>query len=219
MSKGARKSRRSRSVMLGPWPQRTSQRWPPKKTVLIVCEGQETEPNYFRGLKKNARVSSAYRVVVKKGIGFSATAAVKKAIELKKQGDYDLTYCVVDVEGPHRRQADLRKTLALARSNNIRAILSNPSFEVWFLAHFERTCRSFKDANAVIVVLNSHWQKHWHQEYRKSDEQIYRRLADRTTTAITNAKAVREKDHGNRPVKDCNSSTEVDKLVRLLRQG
>jgi hypothetical protein len=183
---------------------------------LIVGEGLKTEPNYFRGLREEEVVTRSFRVVVKGSGGFAAKDAVKKAIVEKSREDYDFVYCVVDVEEPNRRQIDLDEALRLAAKNKITVILSNPSFEVWFLAHFERTCKPFMTVDQVIEALNKHWQEHLHQDYRKNDEKVYARLADRTTTALAHAKAVREQDHGNRPVKDCNSATEVDRLVAFL---
>lgn len=216
MSPGARKSRRSRSRTGGFRRRRPSAGLEPKKTVLIVGEGRETEPNYFRGLRKEEAVTRGFQVVVKGSGGFSAKDAVEKALELKKKEDYDFVYCVVDVEEPHRRDTDLREALALASRNRIRVILSNPSFEVWLLAHFGRTSRSFPDADGVIEALNQHWQQRWHQNYQKNDEKVYERLADLTTVAIANAKAVREHDHSNPSVRASNSSTEVDLLVAYL---
>ena len=42
----------------------------PRATVLIVCEGESTEPNYFRELKRRARLANV-NVVVKHGHGGS----------------------------------------------------------------------------------------------------------------------------------------------------
>jgi dienelactone hydrolase len=136
--------------------------------------------------------------------------AVKKAASLKHQGEYDAVYCVADVEGPAQR-GEVDKALTLARRNGITLILSNPCFEVWVLAHFGRTSRSFADAGAVVAAVRQHTP-----DYRKNDEAIYKRLKDYTTAAIANARAVRQTDHDDRPVQDCNSCTEVGKLVSYL---
>lgn len=219
MAKGARKSRRSRSVgaerslrLTRPPGKRE-----PKKTVLIMGEGRKTEPYYFHGLKKDARVSSVFHVVVKGCDGASPMAAVEKAVKERELADYDYSYCVLDVECPPR--PDLSQALALAGKKKITAILSNPCFEVWFLAHFKRTCQPFNSADAAIKELNKHWQKQSKSKYDKSDRNVYEHLSDRTGQALENARAVREKDHKNGPVENCNSSTEVDKLVGHLLQA
>jgi hypothetical protein len=194
---------------------RVSLKLMPKKAILVVGEGRETEPNYFRGLYGEQAVRDRFHVVIKKGIGFCASAAVNLAVREKGKGDYDQVYCVVDVEGIAHRD-DLRSAITLARKHKINLILSNPCFEVWLLAHFERTCRSFADAAAAVQVLSAHSQRKCGKAYSKSDEQIYHLLKGFTEQALVNARTVREKDHNSGPVADCNSSTEVDKLVSLL---
>jgi hypothetical protein len=186
-----------------------------KRAILIVGEGRETEPNYFRGLYGEQAVRDRFHVVIKKGIGFRASAVVELAIMQKTKGDYDQVYCVVDVEDVARRD-DLSKAVTLARKHNITLMLSNPCFEVWLLSHFERTSRSFVDAAAAVEAVSRHWQAGFRIAYSKGDEQIYQRLKNLTDHAIGNARNVREVDHGNRPVVDCNSSTDVYKLVCLL---
>jgi len=187
----------------------------PKKAILVVGEGRETEPNYFRGLYGEQAVRDRFHVVIKRGIGFRASAVVELAIGQKAKGDYDQIYCVIDVEDVARRD-DLSKAGTLARKHNITLILSNPCFEVWLLSHFERTSRSFVDAAAAAEAVSRHWQTRFGNAYSKGDEKIYRRLKNLTDHAIGNARNVREVDHGNRPVVDCNSSTDVYKLVCLL---
>jgi len=221
MTKGARKTRRIRGVRGKCFPRRVSRAFPIKTTILIIGEGQETEPNYFDGLKREDKVVAKFTVTVKRGHGFSPEKVVKEAIEHKARAErraetYDEVWCVIDAEGPEKRES-LGQAAALAKENSIRLCLSNPSFEVWFLAHFEKTGKAFNDGDAVIVRLNKHWRKHHTQDYQKSDDRIYRRLCGRTQTAIANAQWVRE-DHFRHvaDTADCNSSTEVYRLVGYL---
>ncbi|MCX5772018.1 MAG: RloB family protein [Candidatus Hydrogenedentes bacterium] len=186
-----------------------------KRAILIVGEGRETEPNYFRGLYGEEAVRDRFHAVIKRGIGFCASAAVNLAIGEKAKSDYDQVYCVVDVEDVARRD-DLSKAVTLARKHSITLILSNPCFEVWLLSHFERTSRSFVDAAAAAEAVSRHWQAKFGNPYSKGDKQIYQRLKNLTDHAIGNARNVREVDHGNGLIVDCNSSTDVYKLVCLL---
>lgn len=221
MPKGARKTggrrRREHRAEL----KRESRGRPEKTTVLIVGEGQETEPNYFRGLRDEPDVRSKFAVTVKKGHGFSPEAVVEEALKHKgraeeRRQEYDEVWCVLDVEGPEKRDS-LNKAAALAEENDINLCLSNPCFEIWLLSHFARRGRSYRDCAAVIVELSKHWQDHCNCEYRKNDEQIYVRICDLTSTAIANAQWVRETHHtGTASVADANSSTEVYLLVKRL---
>lgn len=194
-----------------------------RKTVLIVGEGRETEPNYFHGLKREDRVREAYAVTVKRGKGGSRVQIVRDVIDrMNEPGkDYDETWCVMDVERLDSEEA--RKgfvdAVELAKDNDIHLCLSNPAFEVWLRAHFIRSSRHFNDADAVIVDLNKRWCKRFNgAEYSKSDEGIHEKLAPLTEEAIGNARDVREKDHaGKGGTENCNSSTEVYRLVETLR--
>jgi len=208
--------RLSRSML-----RRVSAKRPLKRTVLIVGEGRETEPNYFYGLKLEDAVAARSAVTVKRGPGFSPEQVVQKAIQLrdtaKRHGKvFDEVWCVLDVEGIEKRES-LNNARDLAREAGITLCLSNPCFEVWFLAHFVKKARAYNDCDDVVSHLNKHWQKHFRQDYEKSDEAVYRRLRDWTEEAVENARWVREIHHQGIPdTAKCNSSTEVYRLVAHL---
>jgi len=194
---------------------------PVKRTVLIVGEGQETEPNYFRELKCESVVSERFAVTVKKGHGRSPEAVAEEAIKYKhraesREEDYDEVWCVLDVERLGSRQS-LEKAVTMAGQNSIELCLSNPCFEVWLLAHFVRESRSHSGCASVEQRLNLHWRQLCRQVYRKGDERVYARICHLTGTAIGNAKLVRETDHRDvANTADANSSTEVYRLVSYL---
>ncbi|MCI0460155.1 MAG: RloB family protein [Gemmataceae bacterium] len=202
-------------------PRRPSAHRSEKTRILIVCEGRETEPNYFRGLRDEEAVQQHFSIVVLKGKGGSCLAVVQQAIAEQEKAaarrkEFDEVWCVFDVEQARQREQVI-KARALAGQHEIRPILSNPSFEVWLLAHFVRTKKSFPDGNAVIAELNKHWPGAFGQDYEKNDEQLYARLANRTATAIDNARKVREQDWGSAlDLVDCNSATDIYLLVERL---
>jgi len=221
MSRGARRTGGSRRRLSRASPVRSPMLRPVKTTILIVGEGQQTEPNYFRELKLEDNVTAKFSLTIKKGHGRSPEGVIEEALKYKQQAEnrseyYDEVWCVLDVEGPDKRES-LEKAMAVAQQNDITLCLSNPCFEVWLLAHFVRQSRAYNDCDSVIVQLNSHWQKLCGQNYRKSDEHIYSRVSSLTITAIKNAKLVREIDHCDIiNTADANSSTEVYKLVIYL---
>jgi len=68
----------------GEHPSRNSRRRRPlKQTILIVCEGKETERNYFEALKKQDRFTENYTITVKKGKGGSREQIAKHAVKRK----------------------------------------------------------------------------------------------------------------------------------------
>ncbi len=202
-------------------PRRRSPHRPLKTAVLLVCEGKETERNYFDQLKREDAIRERFAITVQKGKGGSPEAVAKYAVERKDNSNvkFDEVWCVMDVEDANQR-ASLDKALTILQKNNIKACLSNPAFEVWLLSHFERTAKMFNNCDAVIARLGKCWQKEFSTGYDKSDRAIYRRVSDRTNTAIENAMSVREKHHGmDKPAADCNPCTEVYRLVKHLLGG
>ena len=195
-----------------------------KTTLLIVCEGEKTERNYFDKLHRVEAVRHAYAVTVKKGKGGSRLQIVQEAVDRKNDPgkDYDEAWCVMDVERLDTEEAreDLASAVELAGENGITLCLSNPAFEVWLLSHFLRTSRHFNDCDAVVQKLDKHWQTAFRQPYAKNDRRIYEKLAPLTNAALENAKNVREKDHdADADTADCNSCTEVYRLVGKLLGG
>lgn len=196
----------------------------PLTTVLIVGEGQETEPNDFRGLKESEdAVRRSFGIDVKEGKGGSPEAVVREALKhktnaIQREEPYDEIWCVFDVEGLQDHES-LHSALALAKGHGVNACLSNPCFEVWLLSHFLRSARYFSDGHAVAGELNQHWGRIADGGYSKSDRSVYRRIGHLTRTAIENARNVLEKDHQGRPVYQANSSTQVYLLVDHLLGG
>lgn len=217
----SRRSQKSESRQARNLPQRSSQHRPVKIKVLIVGEGQETEPNYFRGLRDEPEIKARFAITVKGGHGSTQDRVVKETIQHKKRAEnrkeaYDRVFCVVDCEEAANRPM-IETACALARANKIEMILSNPSFEVWLLAHFERKGQPFAHAKAAEDHLNTHWRNRFDQDYDKTDRLLYDRLKPHTQDGINNAEWVLETRHQQKPCLESNSSTEVYRLVKLLR--
>lgn len=197
-----------------------------RKTILIVCEGEKTERNYLEGLKGKETIKKAFAITVVGGKGGSRSQIIERAVNRKKEEEQrkeiDVSLCVLDTESLETTQAkqDLAAARQEAARNDIALYLSNPAFEVWFLAHFRRTSRSFRNCDAVIVELDREWSAAFGQPYNKSDGRAYQRLAGRTQAAITNAKDVVEIDHREKAdIVDRNSSTDFYQLVERLLSG
>ena len=100
--------------------------------ILIVCEGKETEPNYFNSFPKMDNVS----VVTAGGKG-CPSQVVKKALELRdkaKQSPYDAVWAVFDKDN----FTDFKTAIDTAHKEKIGCAWSNEAFELWFVYHFEK---------------------------------------------------------------------------------
>jgi hypothetical protein len=92
-------------------------------------------------------------------------------------------------------------------------IVSNPSFEVWYLLHYEYSTRSYMNADAVIREL-----KKYYPGYEKTSD-MYPLLKDKMDEAI--ARADRLENYHNaeehqHPDVNCNPYTDVHRLVKKL---
>ncbi len=205
-------------------PKRETPPRPRRRSLLIQCEGQKTEPNYLDEFCKACGVRQRLAVKVKQDKGQNAVVTVRAAInegERKLLGEkmYDDVWCVLDVEHA-AHAAKLNEAIALAQQHGIRLFLSNPSFEVWLIAHFERTKRAFTDSSAAEAYLShTYWQKHFRSDYDKGDAYLYGKLADRVGNALNNAEWVLEAFYENASCRDSNASTQVYQLVRELLQS
>lgn len=98
-------------------------------TILIVCEGSNTEPSYFRQF----RLSSA--TVTSIGEGFNTKTLVQRTKYLEAQGKYDQVWCVFDKDSfPDK---DFNDAITIAERFKFGVAYSNQSFEYWLILHFD----------------------------------------------------------------------------------
>jgi hypothetical protein len=185
----------------------TNRRW-----FLIVCEGEKTEPNYFRSFPVD-------RKLIKldiQGEGRNTNSLVEKAIELKKGSESDETdrfWCVFDRDknpnNPNDSQ-NFNSAINIAKNNGIKVAYSNDAFELWYLLHFNyyHTQISRKDYPDMLTELLGH-------KYQKNSETIYEKLKDKQENAIKNAKRLLQEYKPPNPETD-NPSTTVHLLVEEL---
>jgi hypothetical protein len=103
-----------------------------------VCEGEKTEPNYFRSFPVDPKVIK----LEIKGEGKNTKSLVENAISLKNDSESDETdrfWCVFDRDkspkNPNYSQ-NFNSAITLARNNGIDVAYSNDAFELWYLLHF-----------------------------------------------------------------------------------
>ena len=157
---------------------------PQNRSVLIVCEGRETEYNYFVGLRNTFNddlTAMALSVKVKRGKGGNACNIVENAIREKKDFERkhrrcDHVFLLMDTEGPGRA-TELPAAEKMARINRVEIVYSSPSFEYWLLCHFQNIPRRyFNDCDSLIMELDKQWKSYHSSKYEKADEDIFVRL-------------------------------------------
>ena len=176
---------------------------PVKERFLIVCEGEKTEPNYFRAF----RVPMDVKISVL-GLGEDPLTLVKSAAKYNDQNSYDQVWCVFDRDSwpPDKFGNAINSAIA----KGFRVAYSNEAFELWYVLHFE-----FLNTGIPREDYIGKMTRHLAKPYRKNSEDIYDELLSRQGTAIRNAKKLLTSYNPVKPVHD-NPSTTVYALVVSL---
>lgn len=206
MAKGRRFYRRARS--LSSLARKPGNRRP-RKCILIVCGGTETEPNYFNALRRELRLSTVEVVV--KGRRHDPLKVIDYAVAQRTERNeiyFDETWCVLDVENPTENPL-FNQSIDKARANQIKLAVSNPAFEYWLLLHFSETSQPFADASHLIVALRKYLPK-----YAKNAD-IFSAVFERTHAAIKRAKKLLY-NHPDAGKQFPNPSTTVFLLITNL---
>ncbi|TAK36457.1 MAG: RloB domain-containing protein [Chloroflexota bacterium] len=178
----------------------------PVQRFLIVCEGKETEPNYFRRF----RVPKKVECVDIRGLGFNTISLVDEAIRLKSKEKYDQVWCVLDRDSfpPQQFNAAIER----AQAHNIKVAYSNEAFELWFILHFELLQTGIPRADYGVKLT-----RYLGRRYEKSDEDIYDDLQSHQSDAVRNARRLLDQYPSPNPEQD-NPSTTVHLLVEELNK-
>ncbi len=118
---------------------------PPFERVLVVCEGEKTEVNYFEEIRQESKLPTVHVRIIQSPLGTEPQQIVEGAeAEFLKSKRYERIFVVFDRD-QHRTYADAIK-MAEARNRRYRndenrfvsfkAIVSVPCFELWLLLHF-----------------------------------------------------------------------------------
>ena len=183
-----------------------------KQSFLIVCEGEKTEPDYFKAFRMTAATVKAV------GQAMNTMTLVSKAISIreadqKRKKVYDQCWVVFDKDDFPAK--DFNQAIQFAEKNGFRVAYSNQAFEYWFLLHYNLYTgaihrNQYKDMLTKLTGI----------PYSKSEGYgavMYNLLLSQQQQAINNAETVlAEISHGN-PAEE-ESSTTVQRLVIELNK-
>ena len=189
------------------------------KKILIVCEGEKTEPDYFREARTHYRLGTV-DVQVSGDCGPDPKSIVKFAKqrfrEEKNAGDpFDKVYCVFDKDGHATYEYALDALNSTARKDTYFAINSVPCFEYWLLLHFDYSTRPYTNlsGNSPCHQVSKALKKYI-PDYQKGQRRIFDCFIDRLDQAMKNAEqALRDSEHNQTD----NPSTRVHQLIRVLQ--
>lgn len=192
--------------------------------ILIVCEGEKTEPGYFKTLKDLLEVKFRDLVDLKKvnlkelieidGSGKNTKSLVRHTLRLKAQASipFGHVWCVFDKDSFTNEQ--FNSAIINAEKEDIEVAWSNEAIELWFLLHFEYISTGITRYQ-YIDKLNYISKSIGLGKYEKNMDGIYNILKEYGSQdfAIGNAKRLL-KDGFN--YADMKPATTVYKLIELL---
>jgi len=186
----------------------------PGECILIVCEGKETEPNYFRELRNELRLPTI-QVEIQKGAGVPARLVeeAQRLEKLRKQDpsndNFEAIWCVLDVENPDCNPT-FEPAIQKAKNSHYFLAVSNPSFEFWYILHFDGTTRPFANGEEVKRYLRNHWIPGYDEA-----KPVFGLLKDNLIDAIQRSKQIWEK-YPEPSAGFPNPSTQVHLLVEKM---
>ena len=188
---------------------------------LIVCEGEKTEPNYFKAFIDNRR--SEVKEVNVKGCGCSTCQLINEAkkiqekLEHERQVSFDRVWLVFDKD----EFKDFNKAIAEAKKEKMNCAWSNQAFELWYVLHFQYLDTGV-DRKQYIGMIEDKVRKASKSKtfkYKKNDVGFYQILHEHGNEdfAFKNAEKLRNRHKGKVDYSAHNPRTEVDLLVNELR--
>lgn len=189
-----------------------------RRYFLIVCEGERTEPNYFNYFKKYLP-NHLIETIQVEGQGDNTVNIVEKAVALRDGRkasvllpDYDEVWAIYDKDDfPNDRYND---AVLLAKNQHIESGHSNPSFELWYILHFQflQTAVHQRDCLAILSKLLRF-------TYRKSDLKVVASVFEKGNVkqAIVWAKSLEAKHEDSAPANSCPFTRVYVLVERLLK--
>lgn len=186
---------------------------------LIVCEGEKTEPNYFKSFPK--QVGKIVYDIEFDGGGISTLKVVEKAIEIrdKSKQKYDRVWAVFDRDS--FKSNSFNSAVLKAKANDIKCAWSNEAFELWYLLHFhDRITAMTRDEykkSLEDAVNKKLGRKKNTFKYKKNDNEMFTLLnkLGSQESAIKRAKDLANGITGEQ-FANYNPQTMVFKLVEEL---
>ena len=190
-----------------------------KPLIIVLCEGEKTEPSYLTGIFKNTSHHKDYAFNAYQPTDHSPFGIVKAACEEKRQALRDKisvkdihVWAVFDRDG--HGQIPEAFNMAKDKANKIKVAFSNVCFEEWVLLHYEATQKSFAHCDELVSYL-----KKYDSNYKK-DDYCYKRLADKIQVALDNSSWLMQQVANDisrgTPLHEINPYTDVHKLVTFL---
>ncbi|MDR1295610.1 MAG: RloB family protein [Bifidobacteriaceae bacterium] len=182
---------------------------PERRTFVIYCEGQRSEPAYIRALRGQPGIarSASVKVEIAREHG-SPHRIIEFAADRARDPEVDECWCVFDVESP-QPHPNLQHVTDIARTSGVHLAISNPCFELWLILHHTDHTAALTTRQAVAKRAELDGRRGKHVD---GDAYMARRH-----NAIHRAKLLEDRHRGNRPSFPAdNPSSTMYNLVAAL---
>ncbi|HIZ85045.1 MAG TPA: RloB family protein [Candidatus Coprenecus stercoravium] len=187
-------------------------------SILIVCEGTKTEPNYFNSFKSTQQGLVVYDIQIK-GIGSGAMTVANKAIKLKRDNNFDRVWAVFDKD--ECTSKCFNEAICLCNNNGVCTAWSNEAFELWYLYHFQNVTTGlhrsqYADKISSAVNSSSLYKSKKRYQYAKNDPKNYEIMTK--YGSIESALKFSEAQHTGYSGNNYASQNPCTTVYRLVRQ-
>ena len=143
----------------------------PRQTILIVCEGENTEPEYFKAFP----IDKTKAFVDVRGKGSSRTRLVEDTIQIRSKDFKGVTelqvWCVFDMDVKHddaTRKEDFNRAVEIAENEEFEVAYSNDLFELWFVLHYDNITGSKLVRGHYYDRLSEYWGCNYKKEGKRA---------------------------------------------------
>ena len=198
--------------------QRGRERRKRRPLVLLLAEGKnQTESLYFQNF--NSRNSKYTIKVFSRGYTdpdgmLNSLKKECRDADFSAEENGDVAGVVLDLDCSERKAGDIRRLSSVKGNDKYRFFVSNPCFEVWFVAHIHDLRGAYNSSSDVIADLKRHIPN-----YSKSVD-IFQKIKGSTYDAIERERRKERQYEGEVwPSTSCNPRTDVAQLVEILLQN
>lgn len=143
--------------------------------ILIVTDGEQTETNYFAGLRDSFPLDLRRKIKIKIKDRVNTQDLVETALrELREDSAFREAWIVLDRDD---RKEDFDAIIAKAKKHGIHVGWSNPCIEIFFHAYYGKMPHN-DVSKKCIADFGRDFQKFAGKEYKKNDANIYKELLD-----------------------------------------
>lgn len=185
-----------------------------KAFVILGCEGKnKTETIYFSHF-------SSRECIIKFSTGnhTDPVGMTNDLIQYMKKMNFNLededkAYLLLDTDVNENKKQQIELAKRICKNENINLITSTPTFEIWYLLHFDFTTKTYQSSKEVKKQI-----KNKIDNYTENMD-IFEILEDKLKQAIENANNLekfQKNNHKNLEDESCNPYTSVHHLVNEL---